>query len=105
MAGSHRSRDGLSAPPKGQPPSPSFLGRRWVFHGIGRDVRRHTGIGSTLALTETSVAAVPSGEVKLAGTRSGVHGDGLADDEAISDELSDRLTRVGIADFVDFVGV
>jgi len=94
-----------AAPPR--PTSNAFLPRppAGILQCIGRDVRRHTGIGSTLALTETSVAAVPSGEVKLAGTRSGVHGDGLSDDEAISDELSDRLTRVGIADFVDFVGV
>jgi hypothetical protein len=34
-----------------------------------------------------------------------VHGDGLADDEAIGDELADRLTGVGVGDLVDFVGV
>ena len=34
-----------------------------------------------------------------------MHCDGLADDETIADELANRLTRVGIGDFVDFVGV
>jgi hypothetical protein len=34
-----------------------------------------------------------------------VHGDGLADDEAIFDELADCLSRVGVADFALFVGV
>ena len=34
-----------------------------------------------------------------------VHGDLLADDEAIRNELTDGLAGVGIGDFVDFVGV
>jgi hypothetical protein len=34
-----------------------------------------------------------------------VHGHRLANDEAIADQFSDRLSRVGIGDFVDFVGV
>jgi len=34
-----------------------------------------------------------------------VHGDRLADDEAILDELADGLAGVGVGDFVDFVGV
>jgi hypothetical protein len=34
-----------------------------------------------------------------------VHGHRLADDEAIADQLSDRLARVRIGDLVDFVGV
>jgi hypothetical protein len=38
-----------------------------------------------------------------AGTR--VHGDGLADDEAILDELADCLAGVGVGDFGDFVRV
>lgn len=36
---------------------------------------------------------------------AGVHGDGLADDEAILDELADGLARVGIGDFAGLVGV
>jgi hypothetical protein len=34
-----------------------------------------------------------------------VHGDGLADDEAILDELADGLAGVGVGDFADLVGV
>jgi hypothetical protein len=34
-----------------------------------------------------------------------VHGDGLLDDQAIGNELSDGLTGVGIADLVRLVGV
>jgi hypothetical protein len=69
------------------------------------DLRRHTGVGGTPALTETTVSAVTSGEVQLAGARSRVHGDGLLDDEAIADELSDGLAGVGVGDLADLVGV
>jgi hypothetical protein len=34
-----------------------------------------------------------------------VHGDGLADDEAIRDELADGLAGVGVGDLADLVGV
>ena len=34
-----------------------------------------------------------------------MHGDGLADDEAIGDEFADGLAGVGVGDFVDFVRV
>lgn len=34
-----------------------------------------------------------------------MHGDGLADDEAIADEFSDGLTGVGVGDLVNLVGV
>lgn len=34
-----------------------------------------------------------------------MHGDGLADDEAIADELADGLAGVGVGDFADLVGV
>lgn len=39
------------------------------------------------------------------GTGTGVHGDGLADDEAILNELADGLAGVRVRDFVYFVGV
>jgi hypothetical protein len=65
----------------------------------------HTGIGGTLSLTEASVATITSGEVQLPRTGTRVHGDWLADDEAISDELSDGLPGVGVADLADLVGV
>lgn len=34
-----------------------------------------------------------------------MHGDGLADDKTICDELSDGLAGVGIGDFGDFVRI
>lgn len=34
-----------------------------------------------------------------------MHGDGLADDEAICDELSDGLAGVGVGDLADLVGI
>jgi hypothetical protein len=34
-----------------------------------------------------------------------VHGNRLADDEAICDKFADGLARVGIGDFVDFIRV
>lgn len=69
------------------------------------DILRHTGIGGTLPLSETTVATNSSGKVQLtrAGTR--VHGDGLSDDEAIGNELADRLAGVGVGDLVDLVGI
>ena len=69
------------------------------------DLARHTGIGGTLTLTVATVSALSSGEVQLASARSRVLGDGLSDDEAIGDELSDGLTRVGVGDLALLVGV
>lgn len=69
------------------------------------DLLGHTSVGSTLSLTVATVSALTSGEVQLAGTGSRVHGHGLSDDEAIGDELSDRLARVGVGDFALLIGV
>ena len=69
------------------------------------DLRGHTSIGGTLALTETTVAAFTTSGVQLTGTGSGVHGDGLADNEAIADELADGLAGVGVGDLGDLVGI
>ena len=69
------------------------------------DVPRHTGISGTLPLTETAVSTNASSGCELSGTGSRVHGDGLADDEAIGDELADRLAGVGVGDLVDLIGV
>lgn len=46
-----------------------------------------------------------AGLVELTGAGAGVHGDGLADDEAIADELADGLTGVGVGDLVHLIGV
>lgn len=86
------------------PPAVFRAVARVVVQG-GLNVLGHTGIGGTLALTEATVAAVAAGEVEGTGARARVHGDGLLDDEAIGDELADRLARVGIADLADLAGV
>jgi len=51
------------------------------------------------------VAANAAGGGQLSGTGTRVHGDGLADDEAILDELADGLAGVGVGDFAGLVGV
>jgi hypothetical protein len=51
------------------------------------------------------VTAVPAGKVELAGAGPRVHSHGLADDEAIGDELADRLAGVGVANLVHLIGV
>jgi len=43
--------------------------------------------------------------VELTGGGTRVHGDWLADDEAIGDELADGLAGVCVGDFVDFIWV
>jgi hypothetical protein len=72
---------------------------------VERDLRRHSGVGGTLPLTEAPVPADPPRRGQLPGTAPRVHGDGLADDEAIGDELADGLAGVGVGDLVDLVGV
>lgn len=47
----------------------------------------------------------PAGLSELTGAGAGVHGDGLADDEAIADELADGLAGVGVGDLVHLIGV
>lgn len=70
-----------------------------------QNVLRHTGVGCTLPLSETTVATDTAGEVQLTGAGTRVHGDGLADDQAIGDQLADGLAGVGVGDLVDLVGV
>ena len=69
------------------------------------NLRGHTGVGSTLSLTVATVAANSAGKVELASTGAGVHRDGLSDDEAIGNQLADRLARVGIGNLALFVGI
>lgn len=71
----------------------------------GCDVLWHTGVCATLPLTEASMPTDPSCSSELSGTSTRVHGNGLADDEAIGDELADGVAGVGVANFVDLVGV
>jgi len=69
------------------------------------DLAWHTSVRSTLPLTETTVSTNSARSSEVPGARSRVHGDGLADDEAISHELSDGLAGVGVGDFAGLVGV
>ncbi len=71
---------------------------RWCIPG-------HTGVLGTLPLTETTVTADAAGSCQLTGTGARVHGDGLADDETILDELADGLARVGVGNLAGLVGV
>ena len=43
--------------------------------------------------------------VQLTGACSRVHGDRFADDEAIADEFSDGLPRVGVGNLADFIWI
>ena len=65
----------------------------------------HTSLLGTLTLTQATVTADSAGRVELTGTGARVHGHGLADDEAIADELADGLTGVGVGDLVHLIGV
>lgn len=83
---------------------------RLVLSSIGfncwwADILRHTGIGGTLPLSETTVATNSSGKVQLTRTGTRVHGDGLSDNEAIGNELANGLAGVGVGDLVDLVGI
>jgi len=69
------------------------------------DLAWHTSVLGTLPLTETTVSANSSSGGQLPGAGTRVHGDGLADDEAILDELADGLAGVGVGDFAGLVGV
>ena len=66
---------------------------------------RHPSIRSTLPLTKPPMPSNPTGSSQLAGPGARVHGDGLADDEAIGDEFADGLAGVGVGDLVHFVRV
>jgi len=69
------------------------------------DLARHTGIRCTLPLTETTMSTNPACGRELPGARSRVHGDGLLNDEAILDELSDGLAGVGVRDLGGLIGI
>lgn len=69
------------------------------------DLAGHAGVGCTLSLSVAAVSALSPGKVELTGTGPRVHRHGLSDDEAIGDELSHRLARVGVGDLALLVGV
>jgi hypothetical protein len=65
----------------------------------------HTSVRGTLPLTETLMSAESLCGGHITGTGTGVHGDWLADDEAISNELADGLAGVGVGDLGDLIWV
>jgi hypothetical protein len=65
----------------------------------------HTGISGTLSLTETTVSTDSSCSGEFTSACAGVHGNGLADDEAICNELADGLAGVGVRDFAGLIGI
>lgn len=75
------------------------------LRGSGCCIPGHTGVLGTLTLTQTTVTTLAAGKVELTSTGAGVHGDGLADDQAIADELADGLARVGVGDLAHLIGV
>lgn len=83
----------------------SSVAARWDEVGERAGIPGHTGVLGTLSLTETTVATDAASGGQLTGAGARVHGDGLADDEAIGDELADGLAGVGVGDLVDLVGV
>ena len=70
-----------------------------------KSIPGHTGLLGTLTLTQAAVSADSAGLVELTGASTGVHGHGLADDEAIADELADGLAGVGVGDLVHLIRV
>lgn len=77
----------------------------FLFQGARIVIPGHTSILGTLSLTETTVTADTASGSQLTGAGARVHGNGLADDEAIRDELADGLTRVGVGDLAGLVRV
>lgn len=65
----------------------------------------HTGIGRTLALTESLVATESLCVGVSTSASTGVHGDWLADDKSISNQLADGLAGVGVGDLGGLVWV
>ena len=65
----------------------------------------HTSIRGTLSLTKPTMSpnSSRSGQLPSSGTR--VHCDRLLDDEAIGYELTDRLTGVGVGNFVHLIRI
>lgn len=56
------------------------------------DLRGHTGIGGTLALTETGMTTSTLGELEGTSAGARVHRDGLLDNQTVGNELADSLT-------------
>merc|ERR1712215_221352 len=70
-----------------------------------KDLHGHTSVGRTLALSGASVSALAASDRVLAHTSTRVHSDGLADDEAILDQLADVLAGISVGDLICLVGI
>lgn len=66
---------------------------------------RHPSITRTLPLSKPPVSSNPPSRGQFSRTCTRVHGDLLADDEAVRHEFADCLAGVGVGDFVHFVGI
>jgi len=65
----------------------------------------HTGVGSTLALTGAGMTALATSQSVLARASARVNGLGLLDDQAVLDQSTDVLSRIGVGNFIDLVGI
>jgi len=65
----------------------------------------HTGVGSTLALTGAGMTALATSQSVLARASARVNGLGLLDDQAVLDQSTDVLSRIGVGNFIDLVRI
>jgi hypothetical protein len=69
------------------------------------DTRGHSSLSGTLSLSWTGVTSLSLCSVSFTDTESRVHNSGFLDDESVSVEFADVLTRVGVSDFGAFIGI
>ena len=74
-------------------------------HDPGVHLPRHPSILGTLPLSKPPMPSNPPRLVQFSGAGARMHRDLLANDEAIGDELADRLAGVGVGDLINFVRV
>jgi len=65
----------------------------------------HSRVGRTLALTRPGVTSLSSGQSILPSPGARMNGLRLLDDQTVLDQATNILSRVGIGNFIDFVGV
>jgi len=65
----------------------------------------HTGVGGTLALTGAGVTALTTSQSVLARASARMNGLGLLDDQTVLDQSTDVLSRIGVGNFIDLVGI
>jgi len=66
---------------------------------------RHTRVGGTLAFTRPRVTSLSSGQSILPRSGARMNGLWLLNDQTVFDQPTDILSRVGVGNFIDFVGV